>query len=93
MREVRMCDFCNFASAIDVVKEHEENCNFNPKNKTCLTCKYYNNKNSNGLYELVSFNCAKTNKLLCEGVRRQIVQLCDNYEQGVPDIQTPTKGG
>lgn len=88
MREVRMCDYCNFASAIDVVREHENNCNYSPKNKTCLSCKHYTNKINNS-YELNMFMCAKTGRTLCENNRQQIVQLCDNYENGEPDVKMP----
>ena len=89
MKEVAMCDYCTFIHTKENVKIHEENCNFNPINKTCLTCKYYNNKNANGIYELNAFNCSKTNKPLCQGLRRQIVQLCDDYEEGTPNVQMP----
>ena len=89
MREVRMCDYCTFASAIDVVRQHEDMCNFNPKNKTCLTCRHYTNK-INDKYENNMFVCNKTGKKLCNNNGQQIVQLCDDYEEGTPDIKMPT---
>lgn len=41
MKRVWKCDFCNHTDVNgDSVKSHEKGCHFNPKNKTCTTCKH-----------------------------------------------------
>lgn len=42
MKTVLMCDFCHHTENLDSkgsMIEHEKTCTFNPKNKTCYTCK------------------------------------------------------
>jgi len=41
MKQVWKCDFCSHTQdKIFGMKEHEENCSFNPLNKKCFTCKH-----------------------------------------------------
>ncbi len=34
-----MCSFCSYKDDKKEILLHEKNCEWNPKNKTCLTCK------------------------------------------------------
>lgn len=35
------CNFCTFDVSDIKIKVHEDSCKFNPKNKYCHSCKYY----------------------------------------------------
>ena len=42
MKKVWKCDFCTDTNVDkEKVKEHEDSCVFNPKNKSCHTCEFF----------------------------------------------------
>ena len=44
MKIVYKCDYCNEYSADkQTMVNHEDKCEYNPKNKTCLSCKHMRN--------------------------------------------------
>lgn len=40
MKLAYMCDYCGSIFPEDEIKDHEDNCYHNPKNKTCFTCEH-----------------------------------------------------
>ena len=66
MREVRMCNWCDFMHTPDVVAKHEEVCEANPKNISAKEreywlmkhCKYHDTAFDDGYYE---FDCCHKN--------------------------------
>lgn len=41
MKQVFKCDFCSTTNPdSERMKNHENGCNFNPENKTCMSCKH-----------------------------------------------------
>lgn len=41
MKQVWKCDHCSDTNEDkEVIEDHEKECNFNPKNKFCYTCKH-----------------------------------------------------
>lgn len=41
MKLVYQCDYCSYKNEDYKVENHEIKCDYNPNNKTCLTCTYY----------------------------------------------------
>ena len=40
MRRAYICDYCGKVVPSNLIRRHERECSFNPKNKTCFTCIY-----------------------------------------------------
>ena len=40
MKQVYKCEYCSFMGSGEEVSNHEENCVYNPKNKSCSTFVY-----------------------------------------------------
>lgn len=43
-RQAYTCEHCEFTGSIDVVRQHESTCVYNPILRTCITCAKYINK-------------------------------------------------
>ena len=66
MREVCMCNWCNFIHTPDIIAKHERDCKANPKNITAEErkdwlmkhCKYHDTAFEDGYYK---FDCCLKN--------------------------------
>lgn len=52
MKQLYRCDYCDFIGSSEEVGNHEINCSYNPKQKTCFSCKYMEQRGGN-------FSCFK----------------------------------
>jgi hypothetical protein len=81
MKPVYKCDYCSTLRTEDVMRIHEEECAYNPKNKACMSCKYA--KLSSGILEM----CNAGVKLQLErgfALKAMSVFNCGKYENGEP---------
>lgn len=71
MKQVWQCDFCSFTSKEKVIVfQHEQDCDCNPVNKSCIVCKNYNSS-------AILLNRCKLNKSTSFAVK---FKNCDGWE-------------
>ena len=76
MKQVFMCEYCGTMNDENSIREHEEICVYNPKNKDCHTCKYCHIYDHSHL-----FYCVKDDDL---GKIPTNIGDCEYYTQGIP---------
>ena len=76
MKQVFMCEYCGTMNDENSIREHEETCIYNPKNKGCPTCKYCHIYDS-GIF----FLCVKDDIF---GKVPTNIGSCEYYTQGKP---------
>lgn len=81
MYSVYGCDYCGKIGRYSEISEHESTCDYNPKNRTCLTCKHFEER-CGGEYR----KCLKVDQQTYEltGNREGIYRNCPEYEKGNP---------
>lgn len=70
------CSYCNTCGKEEDIRKHEEECEHNPKLKTCFTCKYKDG---------VPWKCGHPTNPLTIPTLFEYMQNCDYYEE----TQTP----
>ena len=87
MKAIYKCDYCSVMSTKDFIKAHEDLCDFNPKNKTCATCKYYECTQGAFEHRSCKLNAFEEQSNLCGVFDNTFPKVrCDKYEQGTPHI-------
>lgn len=71
MKPVFKCDYCDFMSTEEKVKEHEPTCTENYDRKSCWTCQHRGNKS------LKQFSCACGQEI----PENKIFEFCPKYER------------
>ena len=71
MKPVFKCEYCNYMSTEEKVKEHEATCRDNYDRRSCFTCKHKTMKN------LTQYKC----DLGTEIPDGQIFEFCPQYER------------
>lgn len=69
MKAIYRCDFCDKTGTAEEIMQHEESCLYNYNKRSCMTCKFAENK-------ITKFNCT-AGKEIPEG---QMFTGCDKYE-------------
>ncbi len=72
MKLIYKCDFCSENGSIIYIKQHEQECSFNPINKNCYSCIHL--KNFKNDYDYCDLD------LDCEEVKENNLK-CDKHEQ------------
>lgn len=79
MKLAYICDYCGEIFPEDIIVKHEDMCDFNPKNKTCLTCSHcvtdYSHNVKCGVKSVVSVSFLYQDML---------TRNCNEYEEGIP---------
>ena len=79
MKAIYRCDFCDKMGTAEEIMQHEESCVYNYNKRSCMTCKFADNK-------ITKFNCT-AGKEIPEG---QMFTGCDKYEwDKVDHTKTP----
>lgn len=80
------CEFCNKSMNEEDIILHEENCDYNPNNMTCLTCCYFKKQISIGGH--VCNSCGKPkfvmywNESFNQGFSIEVKNIFRNNEPG-----------
>lgn len=76
------CDFCNYRNDVEFhCKEHEKTCPYNPKNKTCHTCKHWVFEESFGDVDLDHCNAYNKNDLYKKNCPKWNTELKENKKE------------
>lgn len=79
MKVAYICDYCGDIFPENVIRQHEENCDYNPKNKTCFTCRHCITD-----YGL-NIKCGVKNQISVSILNQDILtRNCDEYNEGYP---------
>lgn len=85
MKQVYKCEYCSFMGNGEEVSTHEEDCVYNPKNKSCATCVYgiYNGSYIQvGAISNHSYSCTYNDSINSLNVRYSNGCACEHYKQG-----------
>ena len=69
MKQLFRCDYCDQIGTAEEIEQHEAECIYNYKKRSCMTCKYAENK-------VLSFKC----KLGKEIPKGKYIKQCSQYE-------------
>lgn len=82
MKLAYICEFCGMTASEEVIREHEIDCDYNPENQTCRTCK-------NAIFCGRSLNqCRSKVELEREFLEFKINKDCPKHFFGQPSIVT-----
>ena len=85
MKQAYKCEYCHFMGSGEEVSNHEEDCVYNPKNKSCATCVYGIDNGFSiqvGTNSTHSYSCTYNDSTNAISVRYCNGCACEHYKQG-----------